>query len=749
MKMNHEAHIYYEEEEQTFHLQNDFFSYIFKVDFNGKLIQLYYGKKVTHRSSFNYLLEQSSRPMSPVLSEQHPFYSYDNLKQELPEYGRSDFRKAGIKVLQENGSEITDLVYQSHRIFKGKNILEGLPASYAENINECISLAITLKDELLQLEVILNYTVFADHSALARSTCIVNYGQEELLLTRLMSLNLDLPDKEYDWMQLSGAWGRERHFVTKVLDYGVVEISSNRGHSSHNHNPFVTLKRKTTTEFQGEAIGAMFVYSGNFLIQAEVDAYDVTRLQMGMNPESFSWLLEPGQSFQSPEVLLVYSNKGLNQMSQTYHNLLNSRVVRGKWRHKPRPIVLNNWEATYFDFNEEKLLSIVEKGKKAGVELFVLDDGWFGQRNNDYTGLGDWVENKEKLPEGLTGLAKKVNDLGMAFGLWIEPEMINKDSDLYRNHPEWLLHTPGRKASPGRQQYVLNFANEEVVTYLFNKISNLLSSANITYIKWDMNRSISEAFDGNRSSKQQGEVHHRYILGVYQLYEQLTNMFPEVLFESCASGGGRFDAGMLYYAPQAWTSDNSDAIDRLSIQYGTSLAYPLSSIGAHVSIVPNHQVNRLTSLNTRGNVAYFGAFGYELDLNRLSMEEFTEVKKQIAFVKEYRALLQYGNFYRLASPFEGNIISWMVVSQDKKQTIVGYYKKLNEVNVSFKRVRLLGLEPTIKYQLKGTSQKFHGDELMNIGLLTTDASSGQFQPSLGFDESVDFDSRIFILEAVE
>ena len=418
------------------------------------------------------------------------------------------------------------------------------------------------------------------------------------------------------------------------------------------------------------------------------------------------------------------------------------------WRDKERPILINNWEATYFDFNEEKLVKIAETAKKVGVELFVLDDGWFGERENDFAGLGDWIAKKDRLPNGIQGLSKRIHDMGMKFGLWFEPEMVNKDSDLFRAHPDWAIHTPGRHRSEGRNQYVLNFANKEVVDNIFEQMAKIIRTSYISYIKWDMNRLITEAYDVTRGASKQGEVFHRYILGVYDLYERLLKEFPELLIESCASGGGRFDAGMIYYAPQAWASDDSDAIERLYIQYGTSVVYPVSSIGAHVSAVPNHQVNRMTSIETRGNVAAFGAFGYELDLNKLTDEELKIVREQISFVKKHQKLIHQGTFYRLKSPFEDNIVSWMVVSEDKKQAIVGYYKILNDVNCPYRRLYLKGLDENTQYKIDGFDTTFYGDELMNIGLVVSDSSSGQNHVQNYKEPTYDFQSRIWVINGI-
>ena len=736
--------VFYHEKSQTFHLTNGRISYLMKVLPNGTLGQLYFGRAIRDRENFDHLLEFASRPMSSCVFEGNPYFSLEHCRQEYPSHGSTDFRRPAVELRQPNGSRITSFVYHSHTVAPGKPALDGLPATYCEQDSEAETLTIRLQDELLNVSVYLNYTLFANHPALARSARIVNEGGLELHLTHAMSLSLDLPDREYELLHFSGAWGRERHLKVRRLEQGVQSVESLRGHSSHNHNPFVMLRRPGTDEDQGEVLGFSLVYSGNFLAQAEVDTWDTTRITLGINPFGFNWKLEPGEGFQTPEAVAVYSHQGMGAMSRTFHTLYRSRLARGEWRDRPRPILINNWEATYFNFDEDKLVSIAQAAKRDGVELFVLDDGWFGARRSDRAGLGDWIANPELLPQGIPGLAERVEALGMRFGLWFEPEMVNRDSDLYRAYPDWLLQTPGRTPSHGRNQFVLDFSRPEVVDRVHAMMADILSGAKVSYVKWDMNRSITEAYSAALPPDRQGEVFHRYILGVYDLYERLTSAFPHVLFESCASGGGRFDPGMLYYAPQAWTSDDSDAAERLKIQYGTSFCYPVVSMGAHVSAVPNHQVNRATPLSTRANVAYFGTFGYELDLNRLTSEEREQVRAQIAFMKEHRDVIQFGDFYRLLSPFQGNFTAWMAVSPDRCTALVGWYKTLNEVNGPFRRLRLRGLDPALCYTVDGTSAHY-GDELMEVGLLTTDSAAGERQP--GQRPSRDFDSHIFVLKA--
>lgn len=737
--------IVYHEKTKTFHLYNRSMSYIMTVMRNGHLGQLYCGKRIRDKEDFSYLLETCERPMGSYVYDTDRLFSLDYLKQEFPVYGSGDYHHPAVEILQENGSRICDFQYQSFSICKGKPRLSGLPATYVENDDEAFTLTIELKDELTGIRAELFYTIFTWCSALAKSVRLTNESSKAVHISRLMSLCLDLPDSDYEWVQLSGCWARERHVKVRKLTYGITAVESMRGHSSHEHNPFIALKRRGTDERKGEALGFSFIYSGNFLMQSEVDAHDVTRTLVGIHPDCFDWKLDAGESFQAPEAVLVYSDQGLNGMSQVFHSLYQTRLARGYWRDKERPILINNWEATYFNFTQERLVSIAKKAKECGVELFVLDDGWFGKRNSDRAGLGDWVANPKRLSKGITGLAESIENLGMKFGLWFEPEMVNKDSDLYRAHPDWILSTPGRRESQGRYQYVLDFSRKEVVDCIYEMMAKILSEAKVSYIKWDMNRSITECYSIALPKERQGEVFHRYILGVYDLYERLTLKFPHVLFESCASGGGRFDPGMLYYAPQGWASDNSDAASRMEIQYGTSFCYPISSIGSHVSAVPNHQVFRTTPLHTRANVAYFGTFGYELDLNKLSNEELSKVKDQIAFMKQYRSVLQFGTFYRLLSPFEGNVTCWMSVSKDQKTAIVGYYRMLNVANASYTRVRLEGLAPDLCYFNEQSGTWHYGDELMHLGLITTDATAGQVPD--GVIACTDFESRIYVLKA--
>ncbi|WP_026688879.1 alpha-galactosidase [Alteribacter aurantiacus] len=731
-----------------FHLQSENVSYILTVMENDQIGHLYYGKKLTHRDSFQHLIRTGERGMTAYINEGDLNFSLDLVQQEYPSYGTTDFREPAIQVEQENGSRISDFTFRSYDIQSGKPALEGLPATYAEKDDEVTTLTITLEDQVTGGELTLLYSIFEQSGAITRSASIQNKGDETVRLKRFMSASVDFPDADYEMVQLSGAWSRERHVKNRTLAPGIQSVSSARGTSSSQQNPFLALKRPDTTEDTGDVYGFSFVYSGNFLAQVEVDHYDVARAMIGIHSFDFEWKLEPGEAFQAPEAVLVYSDEGLNGMSHIYHELYRNRLARGEWRDKERPVLINNWEATYFDFNEDKIVNIAQSAHDLGVELFVLDDGWFGKRDDDTTSLGDWVVDKRKLPDGMKSLGDKITNLGMNFGLWFEPEMISKESDLYNNHPDWLIQVPDRKLSHGRNQFVLDFSKKEVVDHIFNQMAEVLEDAPISYVKWDMNRNITEAGSTGLSRDRQQEVYHRYILGVYDLYERLTSRFPHILFESCASGGARFDPGMLYYAPQAWTSDDTDAVERLKIQYGSTFAYPLSSMGAHVSAVPNHQVKRITSLKMRGDVAYFGMFGYELDVTKMDEESREEVKEQIRFYKENRGLIQNGRFDRLLSPFEGsgNETAWSVVSPDRKKAIVGFYQVLAEPNPGFQKLKLTGLDPHKEYRVSGKDRTYFGDELMNSGLLLKEQYIGT--DAGGLEESGDFSSQVYVLEQI-
>ena len=738
--------IIYNEKTREFHLYNQEISYIIKILDNDQPGQLYYGKRLTHREDFSHLFEYAMRDMSPYAFEGNSTFSLENIKQEYPTLGCGDMRFPAYEIERENGSHVVEFVYKEHKIYNGKPKLEGLPATYVESDDEAQTLELVLEDTSINTRIVLLYTIYEAFPVIARSVRFECDSDEKITLLSAMSACVDLPDKDYEMIDLAGVWARERHVRRHKLDYGIQSIYSMRGCSSYQFNPFLALARENADEFQGQVYGFSLVYSGNFLAQTEVDNYDTARVLMGIHPNGFKWTLGKGESFQTPEMVMVYSEAGLNGMSQTFHKLYRTRLARGTWRDKVRPILINSWEAFYFDFDAPKLLGLADAATDLGMELFVLDDGWFGKRDDSTSSLGDWYPNEEKLKGTLKELAEKINAKGLKFGLWIEPEMTNKDSDLYRAHPDWLLAEQGKRICHSRTQYVLDFSKKEVREYIGDMLENLLAEVPVSYIKWDMNRTFSEVFSNGNDREYQGKVCHKYILGVYELYERLTSRFPHVLFESCASGGARFDPGMLYYAPQGWTSDDTDAIERLKIQYGTSMVYPVSCMGSHVSASPNHQTNRVTPIETRADVAYFGTFGYELDLLKLGEEDKAEIRRQIAFMKEKRDLIQKGTFYRLKSPFEGNETAWMIVSEDQKKALVGYYRVMQPVNVGFKRLKLKGLKEDTCYKVSGYAYDCYGDELMQVGMILSDSASGVWKK--GVNDKGDFQAEVFEIVAV-
>jgi len=660
------------------------------------------------------------RPFSPNPDPRDRTLSLDSLPQEFPTSGGTDFRVPALLLRHADGAKQADLTYAAHRILAGKPPLSGLPCSYVELVEEADTLEVDLVDAPSGLMVTLTYSVYRQRDVLTRSVRIRNTGKSTVELLSVQSVSLDFDDSHFDLLTLPGAWGRERSLERRWLHAGVQAVESRRGASSHQQHPFLALARPGTDETHGEVFGFSLVYSGNFSARAEVDQFGSTRVQLGLHPEGFSWRLETESEFQSPEVLMVRSEQGFGEMSRTFHKLLGQRVARGPWRDRERPVLINNWEATYFAFDAKKLLAIADEASRIGIELFVLDDGWFGHRDDDTTSLGDWVVDRRKLPEGLDDLGSQLLDRGLTFGLWFEPEMVSVDSDLYRAHPDWCLHVPGRTRSEGRNQLVLDLSRVDVQDHLVEGVSKVLKEAPISYVKWDMNRHQTEAGSVLLPPDRQGETHHRYILGLYSVLERITAAFPAILFESCSGGGGRFDPGMLFYMPQTWTSDNTDAVCRLQIQYGTSLVYPPAAMGAHVSAVPNHIVHRSTPLRTRYDVARTGAFGYELDLTQLPQHEMAEMKLQVEEFKADRRLLQFGSLYRLLSPFEGNFCAWMSVSDDRLNGLVTFVRVLAEPNASQIVLKLAGLEPSLQYTIEGWPGQWSGEELMGWGLRLPD-----------------------------
>ncbi|OGO91793.1 MAG: alpha-galactosidase [Clostridiales bacterium GWF2_38_85] len=709
--------IKYNNSKKIFRLDAGSSTYIMQVRENGYLIHLYYGSYISDDDVSHLLANHVNAAFSPLPpSRESGLFSLDTQPQEYSCNGAGDFRISALSVKMPSGNTATELKYKSHRIYDGKAKLEGLPATYVNDDSKAQTLEIMMLDSLSGAEVVLAYSAFTAHNAIARSVKITNTSKDALRLQRAYSMTLDIPRSDFDLIHFHGKHVAERKFERKSLIHGIQSISSKRGSSSHNHNPFTILCDKTATETSGEAFGFSLVYSGNFAVDVEVDCFDYTRVIMGINPTDFEWLLESDQSFTTPEVVTVYSANGLGELSQTYHHLYRKNLCKGPWRDAMRPILVNNWEATYFGFDDDKLVRIAEDAANLGIEMLVMDDGWFGNRNDDNSSLGDWFVNESKLNGDLDSLVKRINALGLKFGIWYEPEMISPISKLYDAHPDWCLHVNGRDRSTGRQQLVLDMSRKDVRDYLFDTMSVVLSSTNIAYVKWDFNRNLSEVGSDLLPVERQQEVFHRYILGLYDLLERLTTAFPNILFEGCSGGGGRFDPAMLYYSPQIWTSDNTDAIERCFIQYGTSFVYPSSTMSAHVSASPNHQTGRVTSFETRGNVAMAGAFGYELDLNHLNDNEKALIKKQVNDYHKYYHIINFGDFYRLISPYENErYCAWEYVSEDKNEALFTFVSIRVVINHTY-FVKLRGLDKDKIYIDTETGAEYHGDTLMNAGL---------------------------------
>ena len=699
--------IFISPDQHTIYLSGGSTTYLLHIDADDRLLCPYWGPRLPD-DSFTY---------NP--KDYFSFISFDlpvsRLPFDIPTCGTGWYGTPAVGALNAHGDDVTDLRVVSFRTVPGKPALPGLPATYTESPSEADTLIVLLADTQTGLQTEAAYTVFAASGVIARSLNIRNTGSWPLRLTSVQSASVPFWSADLDLIHLKGAWARERVIVRRPAGEGEYRISSARGASGHEENPFLALCDRNADEFSGRVWAASLVYSGSFQASCSVDNTEHARLSIGMNPAVFSWLLAPGESFQSPEAVLVFSDAGLNGMSQQYHALYRTRLARGIWRDRSRPVLINNWEGTYFSFTEKRLLAIAEKAKEIGVELFVLDDGWFGKRNSDNCSLGDWTVNRRKLPSGLSGLSEKINALGLRFGLWFEPEMVSPDSKLYRAHPDWCLHVPGRSRTEARNQLILDLSRPEVQDYIISAVSGVLSSASIGYVKWDMNRNMTEAFSEALPPERRMETQHRYMLGLYRVLETITSSFPNVLFESCSGGGGRFDPGMLHYMPQTWTSDDTDAVERLKLQYGTSVVYPASSMGAHVSAVPNHQTGRSASLRMRGDVALAGNFGFELDLTRMSQQDLAEAADLVARVKSLRDLTRTGTSWRLLSPFEGNDTAWAFVSEDRKEVLFCAYRTLSAPLTPPVRIRLRGLLPDAWYKTEDGAA-YNGSVLMNHGI---------------------------------
>lgn len=708
--------IFANEKTGLFQIVTESTEYQMKADKYGVLKHLWYGEKTG--CDMEYLQSYPDVGFSGNIYDagNDRTYSLDTLPLEYACDGVGDYRVTGAAAVHPNGSCALDLRYKSYRISKGKYSIKGLPAVYADE-SESETLEIVLKDKYSDIEVTLRYGVLTKLDIITRCASVANNTNEPVVLTKAASLCLDIPHGEWEWVHFHGRHAMERLTERMPLCHGIQESSSTRGTSSHHQNPTVLLCSPDCTETSGSCIGAALMYSGSFQTKIQLDQMEQVRLVMGINPELFRWELKPSEVFDTPEVIMSYSSNGMEKLSHNFHKVIREHVCRGKYKLAERPVLINNWEATYFDFNEEKILKIAEQAAALGVDMLVLDDGWFGKRNDDCSGLGDWFVNEKKLCGGLGSLVEKIKKMGMKFGLWFEPEMVSEDSELYRTHPEWAIQIPSRKPIRSRYQLVLDMTNPDVREYLFNSISKILRSAGISYVKWDMNRSICDHFTPCLSADDQGEISHRYVLGLYELLERLTSEFPDVLFEGCSGGGGRFDAGMLYYCPQIWCSDDTDAYERTKIQYGTSFFYPVSAVGSHISAVPNHQTGRTTPIETRAVTAMAGSFGYELDLNTLSDSEKQEVRKQITRFKKYGRLIHNGLYYRLSDPMNDKFAVWEFVSEDKKEVLVNGVIFRTEPNRTQYLIKLRGLLPDADYRLDDSGVVYKGSALMNGGIL--------------------------------
>lgn len=721
-------------QDNTFILSNNEITYSFSIEKQRYLRHRYFGKRINASTNINqpYFFDRGFCS-NPFPDERD--FSLDTLFQEYPDMNQGDFRSPAYVIQTEDGKRVTRFFYKGYEIIKGKPSLNGLPAIYTENDDEAITLCITLEDEYLKAKINLYYTIFKDFAAICRHVEIVNLGKQNLYLERLMAMSMDFAGTDYDVLTLSGSHINEKNINRRHISADTIVIDSNRGASSPQETPAIFLMEREATENFGQVWGFNFVYSGDFQAVVQTGQYNSVRVQMGMNPLTFGWSLKENESFVSPETVMVYSDEGMNKMSQTFHNMYRKRLCRGVYREKIRPILINSWEAFCFDVDEEKCLSLAKKAADLGIELFVLDDGWFKNRVCDKNALGDWVEDENKFPNGIEHLVKEINKMGMQVGIWFEPEMVSPNSDLYRKHSDWIIRSQNYEPILSRCQYVLDLSNPEVCDYVIESLSKVLGKTNVTYVKWDMNRHITDLGSYYLEKDRQRELSHRYMLGLYHILDELNKRFPNVLFEGCSSGGGRFDAGMLYYMPQTWTSDNTDAVCRMKIQYGTSLLFPPITMGAHVSAVPNHQVGRVTPLQTRFIVAMSGNLGYEMDLAQISDEEKEAIKEQIAFYKSIREVIQKGSFYRLKNPQNGNEAAWNFVSEDKKTVIYCYFKILAEPLRVNTPIRLKGLDENGIYKSKTNGICYGGDELMYAGIVS--------KPILE-----DFASYVYVLEKI-
>ena len=708
----------FNESARQFRLRANNTDYIIGIAPGGDyLAHVYFGRSVPDED-LTYLLRLDENPWTPETNDRDRACYTDTLPFEYPCFGIGDYREAAFKISAADGTSTCDLRYKSHRIYKGKPALEGLPATFATEESPCDTLEIVMEDKPAGLEATLIYTAFEKLDVITRAVIVKNVGDKPCTLTRVYSACVDFDTHEFDMITLNGSWARERAVERCRLHHGKQSVDSMRGESSHQNNPFAALCEHTADEDRGEVFGFNFVYSGNFIAQAEVTQHKKTRFVMGINDTDFSWLMEPGEVFTAPEVVMVHSTEGLGAMSRTFHDLYRNNLIRGEYKDKRRPILINNWEATYFNFDDEKLLDIAREASKLGIEMLVMDDGWFGHRDSDNSSLGDWFVYEKKLKGGLPHLVEEVNKLGMKFGIWFEPEMISPDSELYRAHPDWALQVKGRPLTLCRAQYVLDYSRKEVRDYVYSMMRDILDNSNIEYIKWDMNRQLTEVGSSALPPERQKELWHRYVLGVYDLMNRLTTDYPHILLENCSGGGARFDPGMLCFSPQIWCSDDTDAVERLKIQYGTSMCYPCSAMGAHVSDCPNHTVGRSTPFSTRGHVAMVGTFGYELDVTRIPQQDRDAIPGQIAEFNKYNTLVRTGDQYRIGNMFEDNTWdAWMFVAKDKSEALFEYVQVIGKPNQRSVRIMLKGLDPEAYYYAEDKPEvKLSGAALMSCGI---------------------------------
>ncbi len=700
----------------TIHTANT--TYQMKTDWYGTLLHTYYGKRVPD-GDLSYIIEYPAPGFSghSDVAKTSWNYSPDTYPQECSTFGCGDFRNTMIAVRNTDGSCGIELCYVDSEITEGKYAIKGLPAFYGDK-DEAQTLRITLKDRVYDIYVHLYYGVIDKYDIITRCAVIENRSGAEIKLEKALSMNLDFQFGQFDTITFHGRHTSEREFCRETVEPGRRSVGSLRGASSHQFSPFAILCSHEATEEAGDCYGFNFVYSGNFLWEVEYEQMRQTRVVMGINPENFCYVLADGESFETPEVAMSFSGEGLGKLSRNYHKAIRNNLCRGKYKFARRPSLINNWEGTYMDFTGDKLVAMAEDASKLGIELFVMDDGWFGKRDTDTSGLGDWVVNEKKLGCTLSELAEKIKATGMKFGIWFEPECVSEDSDLFRAHPDWALTMPNRAPVRSRTQLVLDFAREDVREYILNSLIKVLESADISYLKWDFNRHICDVYSNTFPAEKQGEINHRYILGLYDMLEKLTSRFPDILFESCSGGGGRFDCGMLYYMPQVWCSDDTDPVERTKIQYGTSFGFPSCTVASHVSASPNHQTGRVSSLKTRGNLATSGMYGVELDINKMTDEEKVAISEQVARYKELADLVMSGDYYRLTSPYDVKepFACWEFVREDGSEAWVVdiYLRAVANRYPAFVKIR--GLVPDAQYRINGSKETYSGASLMYCGI---------------------------------